>query len=304
MSNEVSIFRNKDVGVPSERRLTKLGQSLAAASTNRRIQTNTNGTFKKLVNGEQIGNSVRGEINVIIVNALTKVSRVFYAEQYDPNKEATIPNCWSNLGDVPEEAAPNPGHSNCADCPNNIKGSGQNGGKACRYQRRIAVLLEGDTTGDVYQFNVPAKSLFGKGTGNEHPFESYIKFLVANGESPDTVVTTIRYDDEADSMELIFSPARPITDEEFNLVQLAQTKPETDRYVRITVAQADGVTKLPLKKEEQPKEQPKPKVERSAEPNEDEGTEEAPKKRAKAPKSEVQPTDGKDSLVSALEDWD
>jgi hypothetical protein len=307
MSNDVSIFRNKNaVGVSSERRLTKLGQSIASTSINRRIQTNVNGTFKKLVNGEQIGNAVRGEMNVIIINLLPSVSRVYYASKYDPNAEATLPNCWSNLGDAPEDNVPDAMHSNCADCDMNVKGSGQNGGKACRYQRRIAVLLEGDTTGDVYQFNVPAKSIFGKGVGNEHPFESYMKFLTANGESPDTVVTAIRYDDDADSMELLFSPVRQVTDQEFELVQQAQNKRESDKYVRITVAQLDGVTKLPVK-EEKPVEAPKPKVQRSEDPDDDDTQAEEvaePKKRAKSAKSEtVAVVQSNESLASALGEW-
>jgi hypothetical protein len=257
--------------IPGERRLTKLGQSLASTSMTRRIQTNTNGTFKKLVNGEQIGTAIRGEINLIIVGALPQVSRVYYEAAYDPNAEPTIPDCWSNLGDTPEEGTPNKQHDNCMDCPMNIKGSGQNGSKACRYQRRIAVLLEGDNSGDVYQFNVPAKSLFGKGVGNVHPFEGYVKYLVANGYSPDTVVTNVQYDLEADSMELLFTPVRGVTDDEYDLITKAQAKPETDRYTRITVAQADGVTKAPkAKTEEQPKPTPTPKVERSEAPDDEE----------------------------------
>ena len=127
----------------------------------------------------------------------------------------------------------------------NIAGSGENGGRACRFQRRIAVMVEGDTSGDVYQFNVPAKSLFGKGTGNVHPFESYIKYLLANGESPDNVVTNIKFDDNAATMELLFTPVRNLNDEEYELVQAAQAKPETKRYTMLTVAQADGVKKAP-----------------------------------------------------------
>lgn len=301
MSNDVSIFNNRNaVGVASEKRLTKLGQSLASSSTNRRIQCNINGTFKKLVNGEQIGNSVRGSMNLIIVNALPKVSRVFYSSKYDPNAEPTIPNCWSNLGDAPESNVPEKQHSNCADCPMNIKGSGQNGGKACRYQRRIAVLIEGDTTGDLYQMSIPSKSLFGKGSGNVHPFESYVKFLVANGESPDAVVTTVAFDDEVEGMELVFSPSRPVTDEEYALVVQAQAKPEADMYTRITVAQTDGVSKKPqLQKPE-----PAPKVARSEEPEEDVAVEEEePKKRPKSAKAEVKPAASSTSLVSILEEW-
>lgn len=267
MGKEVSIFASSnDVVISGERKLSKLAQTLAASSMMRRIQTNTNGTFKRLVNGEQVGNAVRGELDVIIVGALPQVSRVFYKEKYDPNKEATMPNCWSNLGDTPEKQATDPQHSNCASCPMNVKGSGEQGGKACRYQRRVSVLVAGDSSGDIYQFNIPAKSLFGKGTGNVHPFESYIKYLVANGESPDNVVTKISYDDNADSMELLFSPVRNISDAEYAMVIAAQARPEAEGYTKITVAQADRVTKAPPKVEAV-KEAPKPKVTRAADPD-------------------------------------
>jgi hypothetical protein len=189
---------------------------------------------------------------------------VYYRDKFDPNKEATLPNCWSNIGDKPEKNVPEASHSNCADCPMNVKGSGENGSKACRYQRRIAVLVAGDTTGEVYQFNIPAKSLFGKGTGNTHPFEQYVKFLLANGESPDTVVTKVCYDDNADTLELLFSPQRTISDAEYQLVVAAQARAETSNYTKITVAQADGVTRAPAKAEA-----PVPRATRSADPDDE-----------------------------------
>jgi hypothetical protein len=267
MSN-LTIFKNQTAVSTGTRALSDLAKSLVGkTTTSRRIQTNTNGTFKRIVNGEQIGNAMRGEINVIILDLLPKVSRTFYKEDFDPNKETTLPDCWSNLGDKPEAAASNPQASNCADCPMNIAGSGKNGGRACRFQRRIAVMVEGDTSGDVYQFNVPAKSLFGKGTGNVHPFESYIKYLLANGESPDNVVTNIRFDDNAATMELLFTPIRNINDEEYEMVKAAQENPQTKRYTMLTVAQADGVTKKPAAVEV------KKQVVRSEEPDEEEAPE-------------------------------
>lgn len=296
MSNDVSIFNNRNaVGVRSEQRLTKLGQALASSSTARRIQCNINGTFKKLVNGEQIGNAVRGAMNVIIIAAQPKVSRVYYAGKYDPSAEATMPNCWSNAGDVPEASATDKQHDNCAECPMNVKGSGENGGRACRFQRRISVLLEGDTTGDIYQMSIPSKSLFGKGSGNVHPFESYVKFLVANGESPDTVVTTVAFDDEVEGMELVFSPSRPVDDAEFALVQKAQARPEAEMYTRITVSQVDGVTK-------EPKPEPKPKVQRSDAP--DDAVEE-PKRRAGRKPTEEAPAAAapKADIAAAIAAW-
>ena len=298
MSN-VTIFKEAGaVSTASKRELSDLGKSLASVNNSRRIQTNTNGTFKRLVNGEQIGKAIRGEFNAIIVDALPKVSRTFYAGKYDPDAKPSLPDCWSNLGDKPEAAAGNPQASNCVSCPQNVSGSGDNGrGRACRFQRRIAVLLETDMSGDVYQFNVPAKSLFGKGNGNVHPFEGYVKFLIANGESPDGVVTNIAYNLDAETMELHFTPVRGITDEEYALVKEARSDPATRQMIVLTVA-PQGETKA-LPKEEA---KPQPKVTYSDEPDEDEEeVVEAPKKRAsKAAEETAIP---KKDLANVLATW-
>jgi hypothetical protein len=308
MSN-LTIFKQSGALSTAERRgATALGQALAQQSTMRRIATNTNGTFKRIINGEQIGNAIRGEFNCIIVDALPKVSRQYYAGKYDPNAKPSLPDCWSNLGDKPEATAGNKQASNCAACPQNIKGSGENGGRACRFQRRIAILVEGDPTGEVYQFNVPAKSLFGKGSGNVHPFESYVKYLLANGESPDTVVTNISYDLNADSMELLFTPLRGISDEEYELVVAAQNDPETKKYVQLTVSQTDGAKAAPKQEAAKPapepeeeEEAPAPKVVRSAEPDdEDEVIQEPVKRVAKKEEVAVEP---KKDLASIIDAW-
>jgi len=293
-ATNVTIFKEPGAVSTQKRELSDFAKSMFKTTTSRRIQTNTNGTFKRIVNGEQVGNAVRGELNVIIINSLPEVSRIYYADKFDPNKEATLPNCWSNRGDKPEAAAKDPQHSNCADCPQNVKGSGENGSKACRYQRRVAVLLADDPSGDVYQFNIPAKSLFGKGTGNSHPFESYTKFLSSNGEGIDNVVTNISFDSNADTMELLFTPVRNISDGEYELVRAAQAKPETKMYTAITVAQTDGVKKPPAAVEEKPK----AKVTRSDEPEESD----EPVKRSNKKSSDTAPA-GKKSLSDVVDAW-
>jgi hypothetical protein len=296
MSN-LSIFKQAGaVSTAAKRELSDLGKSLASVSNSRRIQTNTNGTFKRLVNGEQIGKAIRGEFNAIIVDALPKVSRTFYAGKYDPDAKPTLPDCWSNLGDKPEAAAGNPQASNCVSCPQNVSGSGDNGkGRACRFQRRIAVILEGDDSGDVYQFNVPAKSLFGKGNGNVHPFESYVKFLIANGESPDGVVTNIAYNLDAETMQIQFTPVRGVSDEEYALVKEARNDPATRQMIVLTVAATDGAKAAP-------KEEPKPTITYSDEPDEDEEEEvEAPKKRPSKTTEDVVPP--KKDLANVLAVW-
>ena len=301
MSN-LSIFKESGaVSTSGKRELTGLAKTLAATNNMRRIATNTNGTFKRMINGEQIGNAIRGEFNAIIVDALPKVSRTFYAGKYDPNAKATLPDCWSNLGDKPEASASNKQHSNCADCPQNVKGSGDNGGRACRFQRRIAILIAGDPTGEVYQFNVPAKSLFGKGNGNVHPFESYVKYLLGNGESPDTVVTNISYDLNADSMELLFTPLRGISDEEYALVVAAQADPETKKYVQLTVSAADAAAKPAAKVE--PKPEPKPAVTRSEEPDDEDEAPAEPVKRSAKPTAVEEAPAATGDLASIVSAW-
>jgi len=303
MTNNVSIF-TQQTGAVSERGMTALAQQVVGKTnaTGRRIQANINGTFKKIVNGEPVGTAIRGQFNAIVIGMLTDVSRIYYTEKFDPNKEFTMPACWSNIGDKPEAGASKPQHANCAGCPMNIKGSGDNGGKACRYQRRISILLEGDSSGTVYQFNIPAKSLFGKGVGNVHPFESYVKFLVSNGKSPDLVVTNIAFDNEAETMELLFSPVREVNDAEFELVSAAQKRPETVAYTKLTVGQTDGVGKKAAPaKESEPEPEPEAKVTRLDEPD---GADDIPAPVKVAKKKEQPPEPVTDaSLALILNKW-
>jgi len=287
---EVTIFNQAQknaVTVSGPRESALKGVFKSGAVTTRRIQANINGTFKRIVNGEQVGNAVRGDIKVIILNALPSPSRQYYADKYDPSKEATLPNCWSNDGVAPEANAPDKQAASCMNCDQNIKGSGENGNKACRYVRRIAVMLENDPSGDIYQFNIPAKSLFGKGTGNVHPFESYTRYITSNNEALDNIVTKISFDAEASTMELNFSADRIITDDEYELVKEARSKPEFSMYVRMTAAQTDKVVKVPAAARAE-----EPEEEATAEPTK------RPKKKA------AEPVAGKQDLASALNDWE
>jgi len=244
MSN-ISIFKQESSPVAG-REVSELSKSLAGnGGTSRRI-TMSKGVFRRIVNGKEAGKIKGGSMNVIVVNALPKVSRQYYASSFDPDAAPTLPDCWSNLGDVPDPKAANPQASSCANCEQNIDGSGTGGkGRACRFNRRVAVLLEGDMSGEVYQFNIPAKSLFGKGTGNTHPFESYIKFLPANGESIDRIITQISFDEDETADVLKFTPVRHLSNEEIDVVEEAQQSGDSKRVIQLTVAQQDGVVKLP-----------------------------------------------------------
>lgn len=300
----LTIFKNPNAVAASVLPPSKMGAQIASSMGGyNRIATNTNGTFKRIVNGEQVGKAIRGEFNAIILAMLEKPSRSFYASDYDPDAKGSAPDCFSNLGDKPEASAANRQANNCASCPKNIDGSGKNGkGKACRFSRKVALFLDGDESGDVYQFNIPAKSLFGKGTGNTLPFEQYCRHLVSNGAAPDRVVTTIAYNLDAETMELTFTADRFITPEELERVTEAQENAATTRLISFdatkTVA-AEEPAKLAA--------QPEVKAKKPSFLDDDDGEddeEEALPEPVKRPSKKAAPAEvPAGSLAAVVSDW-
>ena len=122
--------------------VSELTKQLAGKSGVKRIVPK-NGIFRKTVGGEEMG-KVKGALNVVIANASPHVGRIFYAKQWSPDAEPTAPDCFSNDGRTPDAGAASPQSDRCDTCPQNIKGSGQAQSKACRYSRRLAVMLEED----------------------------------------------------------------------------------------------------------------------------------------------------------------
>ena len=226
--------------------LNDLTKSLAgkAAGGGKRISIR-GGVFRKIVGGEEVGKITSRELNVIIVNAARGVSRIYYAGKYDPNA-IVPPTCVSNDGVHPDTKDEGKQSDSCASCAQNIAGSGNGNSRACRYTRKIAVVLEGDTTGDVYQLQLPSTSIFGKGEGNLHPFESYIKFIAGNGRNINQIVTQISLDTDSDTPKLLFSPVRHINEEEWLLASAAGDSLEAKNAITLTVAQTDGVKKPTL----------------------------------------------------------
>jgi hypothetical protein len=226
--------------------LNDLTKSLAGktAGGGKRISIR-GGVFRKIVGGEEVGKITSRELNVIIVNAARGVSRIYYAGKYDPNA-IVPPTCVSNDGTHPDTKDEGRQSDSCATCPQNIAGSGNGNSRACRYTRKIAVVLEGDSTGDVYQLQLPSTSIFGKGEGNLHPFESYIKFIAGNGRNINQIVTQISLDTDSDTPKLLFSPVRHISEAEWDLASVAGDSLEAKNAITLTVAQTDGVKKPAL----------------------------------------------------------
>jgi hypothetical protein len=302
MSN-VSIFNQELPDFLRGAELNDLTKSLAGGGGAKRISIR-GGVFRKIVGGEEVGKLTGREMNVIIINARKNVSRVFYAGKYNPD-EIVPPTCWSNDGDVPDAHVEEKQGKNCAECPQNIAGSGDGTSRACRYQRRIAVLLEGDMTGAVYQLTLPSQSIFGKGEGNVHPFESYGKYIAGNGRNINQIVTQVSLDTDSDTPKLLFSPVRHITQEEWEVAKEAGDSAEAKNAVTMTVAQSDGVKKplvLAGKPLDEEFEKPAPKAKAKVAEAEDAEIAEPTKRASKKPDEAPAPKKDLASVISAWSD--
>ena len=195
--------------------------------------------FRLNVGGEEVAKNTNGYMDVIVVNIAKDVSRTYYAGAYDPKAEAAPPTCWSADSKTPHPSVVNPQHKNCRDCPMNIEGSGQGKTRACRFKRRIAVVLADDIDAGIHMLELPATSLFGKGDANTMPFEQYFKFVASQKHSIDRLVTRMKFDDDADTPKLYFSAvAFPAREAMPKLAEYAASE-EAKMAVTMTVYQAD-----------------------------------------------------------------
>lgn len=223
--------------------LSAMAKALAGNSGNssKRISIK-GGVFRLMSGGKQIGKMDDRHMDVVVVNAAPKVSRVLYLKKWDGGDSTTAPDCWSNDGEKPDASIDEPQHTNCADCDQNVAGSGEGNSRKCRFQQRVAVVLPNDMDGDVMQLAVPGASLFGKGSGDDRPLQEYARFLAASGIDPNEVITQISFDTDSESPKLFFKPKRWLTDEEHEVAVKQGDSPEAKSAVVMTVAQQDSVS--------------------------------------------------------------
>tara|TARA_R110000787_G_scaffold18717_4_gene57047 strand:- start:588 stop:1562 length:975 start_codon:yes stop_codon:yes gene_type:complete len=224
--------------------LNKATQRIAGGGTKNRRISLRGSKFRLLVNGEQISVSKDDSLNMIIVSA-GSISRTYYEGVYDANV-AVRPSCWSTdtasnkpASDVPKDSVQ---AKSCLDCPNNIKGSGQGNSRACRYDQRLAVLLENDAD-NIYQLKLPATSIFGDASGSDMPLMAYTRFLQAQNIPIMAVLTKVSFDEDSDVPKLLFHPERGLTPAEINNVVTKMDSPEAEKAISMTVALAEGSIK-------------------------------------------------------------
>ena len=131
----------------------------------------------------------------------------YYKDKYTGGSNP--PECGSFDGVIGEG---DPG-GNCAKCPYNQFGSGENGSKACKNRRRIYVLREGE----IFPL------LLSLPTGSLKEFSRYIKRLLSKGKKSNSVVTRFSLKKAVNSGGIAYSQAqfavdRNLTAEEYALI--------------------------------------------------------------------------------------
>jgi len=199
------------------------------------------GVFREFIGGKEYRVSEERSMSVVIIKAASKVSRIFYAGTYVEG-ETVSPTCWSADSQRPDEKVKEKQSATCLTCPQNIKGSGQGDSRACRYQQRLAVVLDGEIDKEeVYQLVLPPTSVFGDGEKGKLPLQAYARHLKNHGTPITGVVTEMRFDTASPTPKLIFKPVRPVSEEEFEVIQRLKDSSEAISAITMTVAQTDGV---------------------------------------------------------------
>lgn len=213
MSTSVSLF-NGSLAIPAhiaERGLSANTLALAGNTppAGKRISTE-GGVFRMIVGGKEVAKSKDREMNIIVVRVAPANSRIYYDPSVPYQRGSAAPPACSSLDGIkPDARIKEPQASACDKCPQNIAGSGNGESRACRYQRRIAVALEGDIGGDIYQMTLSATSIFGRGAGTQNlPLEAYARMLASNNVNIEDVVTKMEFDTDASTPKLTFSVAR------------------------------------------------------------------------------------------------
>jgi hypothetical protein len=303
MSNEMTLF-----GKPNNNTLALLsGIEDSLTSTlagggggNKRISIE-GGAFREFIGGKEVRVSEERSMKVILINA-APVSRMFFEGTYVKGAK-TKPTCWSSDTQSPDKAVPEDQRQAkfCKDCTQHIKGSGQGDTRACRFQQRIAVAVDGELNKEaVYQITLPSTSVFGDVEGKKMPLQAYGRHLKAYNTPAISIVTEMRFDIDSATPKLVFSPVRALEENELAIAVKLQNHPDTIKAITLNVSQMDGV--IPAPKAAVPA--PAPKVEAKAAPKAEKVEAEEVAEPIKVTKKSAPVVEDKSELDDIVGGWD
>jgi len=342
MSN-VALFNG--AAVPSFAKnaaVSAMTQALTGGGAQGRRISIRGGVFRLIDAGKEVAAIDERYLDVVVVAAAPKVARSLTLAKWDP-ENPSAPDCWSADGDTPDKEVPTPQARRCAECPQNIAGSGNGESRACRFSQNLALQLADDIDGPVHKLQVPATSIFGKADGDNTPLQAYARSLAARNVDIGMVVTRLKFDTTVESPKLFFKAIRWLTDDEYALAQEKGASDEARDAISTKVVPSTGSATPPalegrpplraapapvdtVEEDEVPAPAPKP-ITRTRKPKDevtvaptvvvdDEPPTPAPKPRAAAPapKEEAEPAvrsaraaapaPAQSNLAAMIDEWD
>ncbi len=261
-------------------------------------------------------------IKVIVLDYAKDRGRAYYDGAYDPEKPGK-PICWSDGGDKPSAAVPQPQAASCKACPMSAKGSKiTEQGRAvtaCAAHRMIAVVPASQPGSTPLRCKLAITSLYDKQSPDLEKagwmaFEQYIDLLRSRGVNHTAaVVTKMKFDPNTDYPKVIFSPDRWLSAAELAVAAPAAKSPEVKALLdgSFTVNGSDGVAAEPFEQGDQipepaPTAQPTPATQpASAKPRAPKITQPAatPAPQPAAAPAVTVPADVPADVAALLADW-
>ncbi len=239
MSN-ITLFEGFEGNLPAHfNEVDDATKALAGSGGMRRISIK-GGVFREIIGGQEVRSNEERAMNIAVIRVAPHNSRQYFPGTYVEGEKAR-PVCWSSDGSKPDADVKDKQAANCASCPQNIKGSGQGESRACRYQRRLAVMIDGEIERrEVYQLICPATSVFGDGERGKMPLQKYAQHLQAHQTPITKIITEMRFDTASTQPKLTFKAIRPLTDAEYAAVVEMRDSKEAIDAITLNVSQTDG----------------------------------------------------------------
>lgn len=235
MANDMTLFKSGATLPDYLRDVDDFTKRVAGSGPAIKLISIEGGVWRMMEGTNELAKNEDRAMNFVVVNAAEHVGRTYYAGTYQKGV-ASSPDCWSPDGKAPDKSVKEPQSPNCQTCKQNVKGSGQGDARACRFNRRIAVVLEGDLGGQVYRLQLPAKSMFGKPENDKMPFNAYAAFLAGHGVPMSGVVTEARFDTSEAVPVLKFRAVRPLTREEVAISRAQSTSEDAAIAIEFKMA--------------------------------------------------------------------
>lgn len=303
--SEMTLFKNNKAALALlgdvQDNLTDTLAGSSGGSMNRRISIK-GGVFREVINGKEVRANEDRAMNVVLINA-APISRMYFAGTYNEG-EVSKPMCWSSDTQTPDPKVPEDQRQSarCMDCKQNIRGSAASGeGRACRFQQRVAVMLDGQLDNEeIYQLTLPSTSVFGDGEKGKMPLQAYGRYLKAHNTHAISIVTEMRFDTSSPTPKLVFKAVRPLEEAELKAAIAMKDHPDTVKAITLNVSQMDGV--IPSGEPKQLFNETKETKAEEAKPQKEEVEEVAEPK--KVTKKTAAPVEEKGDLSDIVGDWD